>query len=99
MTGTTEVCRVVVPLTPTVAYVNTASILADGRVCGHTHMGTSGNINYFLAFQVHNGNQAQHAGSGHLATDIEVFVAVNQATGSVNFPANTRIEVREAVVN
>ena len=99
MAGTTEVCRVVVPLTPTVAYVNTASILADGRVCGHTHMGTSGNLNYFLAFQVHNGNQAQHAGTGHLATDIEVFVAINQATGSVSFPANTRIEVREAVVN
>ena len=99
LTGTTEVSRVVVPLTPTVAYVNTASILADTRVCGHSHMGTSGNLNYFLAFQVHNGNQAQHAGSGHLATDIEVFVAVNQATGSVSFPANTRIEVREAVVN
>ena len=99
LTGTTEVSRVVVPLTPTVGYVNTASILADTRVCGHSHMGTSGNLNYFLAFQVHNGNQAQHAGSGHLATDIEVFVAVNQATGSVTFPANTRIEVREAVVN
>ena len=97
ITGDDELCRLMIPLTPTVAYVNTASILSDTRACGHARMGTSSTLHYYLAYQVHSGNQAQHASTGHPNTDIEVFVAINQATGNVVFPANTIIELRQAV--
>ena len=98
LTGDTELCRLVIPLTPTVQYVDATSILATTSVCGHTLMGTSNNLNYYLAYQAQAGNQARHAGAGTTATNIEIFVAINITSGNVTFPNNTTLEVREAVV-
>ena len=98
LTGDTVTARLFIPLTPQVAYSNTASILADTRACAHAHMGVSAGINYYLAYQVHSGNQATIHASGHTDTNIEVLVAINQTTGNVSFPANSKIEIREAVI-
>ena len=98
LVGTDERCRLLIPLTPSVQYTDTASILADTRICGHTYMGVSGTLNYFLAYQAQNGNQAAPAGSGTIATNLEIFVAINATSGSVTFDSMMTIEVREAVV-
>ena len=93
-----EKCRLFVPLSPTVQYVDTTSILAETRLCAHAHMGADNALNFYLAYQAQAGNQAAPRGAGTTANNIEVFVAINTSVGSIAFSSHTTIEVREAII-
>lgn len=98
VTGSTELCRVFVPLTPPTNYVDLSTLLSTKRVVSHAFMGTYNNINCYVAVQATMGNQAVPAGASTTSYSIESFVAVNQQPASITFPANSKIEVVEAVV-
>ena len=98
VTGTTEVCRVFIPLTATITYATLGSIVDTQRVVSHALFGTHNGFNLYLAYQASMGGQTRLGQSGSTAHDIELFIASPQQPVTVNFPANTKIELVEAVV-
>lgn len=98
VTGTTEVCRVFIPLTATITYASLGSIVDTQRVVSHALMGTYNNYNIYLAYQASMGGQTRPGQSGTTGHDIELFLASPQQPVTVNFPASTRVELVEAVV-
>lgn len=98
VTSNTEVCRMFIPLTATITYASLGSIVDTQRVVSHAFFGTHNGFNLYLAYQASMGGQTRPGQSGSTAHDIELFIASPQQPVTVNFPANTKIELVEAVV-
>ena len=98
LTGSSELCRLFIPLTTILTHADLSTILSPTRSASHAYMGEFNSLYCYLAYQSSSGAQPRQGQAGTTGHDIELFVVTPNQPASVSFPANTVIQLTEAII-